>query len=129
MTLFSDTLVIASYVGPTTTTVDGCFERDLSQKKITNRYKFSEERAGQTLKRVGVASIACTVTSSLHNCQANQVIRNAQMYVESLNEDQLYELAQMLDEKEASLSNDQIICEVSQVEDSEITGKVFEKKI
>ena len=122
MTLFSDTLVIASYVGPTTTTVDGCFERDLSQKKITNRYKFSEERAGQTLKRVGVAS-------SLHNCQANQVIRNAQMYVESLNEDQLYELAQMLDEKEASLSNDQIICEVSQVEDSEIKGKVFEKKI
>lgn len=129
MTLFSDTLISASYVGPTTTIADSCFDRDLSQKEITKRYTFSEDRAGQTLKKAAAVSLASTVTSSLHNCQANQVIRNAQMYVESLNEDQLYELVHMLEEKEESLSTGEIICEVSQVEESQTKGKVFEKKI
>lgn len=99
--------------GPVATTGTLCLEKD--KKKIT----FNKEKSEDSAKKVGIAALASTVSTSLQHCNEFRTTRLAEAYVDSLSEDQIYEFEQLLAAKENEFTISGVTYDLSQVTPNE----------
>ena len=90
--LFNTTTV----VGPTATTAVNCFDRE----KGTLKFDYNENNAKKTLKGAGMTAIGVCISSSLQFGGELSTTYLADLYADSLSEEQIAEMEQLLAAKE-----------------------------
>lgn len=100
MSIFSELSLVSTYIGIPATTVFKCIEKDQTTKK----YKFSKNAAENTAKKVGLTTLVGSVSTVIQHCAENRTLNSAQLYQESLTDDQIYEFEQLLTARETEFS-------------------------